>query len=97
MLSKKEYRMTVCEGTDGDHHYVDGQCEYCGWVEWKGEKNKWIGKFDVLPLDGKSCVVTDGKHIGYIIFSGEGSGPRFYGDFDSADLTHYMYPEVDGV
>ena len=52
---------------------------------------EWIGKFDVLPLDGKSCVVIDGKHIGYIIFN---DSPRFYGDFDSDDITHYMYPEV---
>ena len=54
----------------------------------------WIGKFDVLPIDGKSCVVTDGKHIGYIIFN---AGPTFYGNFDSADITHYMYPESPAV
>ena len=51
---------------------------------------EWTDKFDVLPIDGKSCVVTDGKRIGYIIFNG---GPIFYGDFDSADITHYMYPD----
>lgn len=53
---------------------------------------EWIEKFETLPLDGKNCVVTDGEHIGYIIFNG--GGPMFYGDFDSEDITHYMYPEA---
>ena len=55
---------------------------------------KWIDKFETLPIDGKNCVVTDGKHIGYIIFS---LGPRFFGDFDSANITHYMYPDSPAV
>ena len=24
----------VCEDTGTYHHYVDGQCEYCGYVMW---------------------------------------------------------------
>lgn len=55
---------------------------------------QWIDKFDILPIDGKSCVVTDGKNIGYIIFN---AGPIFYGSFDSAAITHYMYPDSPAV
>ena len=57
--------------------------------------SEWVGKFDVLPMDGKSCVVTDGKHIGYIIF--DSGVPVFFGKFDSAKITHYMYPESPAV
>lgn len=55
------------------------------------KKMEWIKVFDVLPIDGKSCVVTDGEHIGYIIFN---ESPMFYGDFNSANITHYMYPDL---
>ena len=24
----------ACEGTVTYHHYIDGQCEYCGKTEW---------------------------------------------------------------
>ena len=56
---------------------------------------EWTKYPDTLPIDGKACVVTDGKRIGYILFYD--GGPRYFGKFDCGDITHYMYPESPAV